>query len=208
MVFKKPVPTGLESFRVPQTTGKPGWLVFTYDNNIPVCVWMTPQECFTVPCSADERICNDTIMRVEKVSDTQYVVADVLMYNSNRITSCSTFQQRYEWLQAWLPMFTFHAPGTIQLLHKSNWTGKHRGFEVYTSELGKPGYFTDASVGERVTLVKLPIPDCYEIKGTGEYLRVPTIETSKFLRTKGSLFSAECINNGDGSWSLVQFLGV
>lgn len=203
-VFKKPAPPGLETFKVPQTPGKPGWIVLTYENNIPVCVWITPQECLTLPMCCDERICNDTLLRVEKVGPTEFVVSDIWMYNSNCIFVCSTFQQRYEWLKTWLPAFTAHVPGaTIKLTHKSDWDGRCRGYEVYTHELGKFGYYTDEEAGDVVTIVKLNIPDCYEIKGGRGYLRVPDLKLSQYLRTLGDEFKAACIDNKDGSWSLV-----
>jgi hypothetical protein len=204
MVFKKPVPPDSETFRVPQSIGKPGWIVLTYENNIPVCVWITPQECFKLPFSCDERICNDTFLRVEKVGPHEFVVSDIWVYNSNCVFACSTFQQRYEWLKSWLNTFVFHIPGTtIKLIHKSEWNGKCRGHEVYTHDIGTSGYYTDEP-GELVSIIKLNIPDCYEIKGGKGYLRVPDLALSQYLRTRGDDFKEMCIDNRDGSWSVVR----
>lgn len=203
MVFKKPAPQVSNIFSVPQTTGKSGWLVFTYDNNIPVCMWITSQECYSVPCCVDERICNDTFLRVERQKNNVYVVSDIWMYNSNCVFACSTFKQRYEWLKDWLPKFIHSFPGSIQLIHKSEWRGTTtRGRELYTEDLGGYGYFVDTP-GECVTIVKMSIPDCYEIKPNRGYLRVPDLKTSQYLRKKGDTFSQICIDNEDGSWSLV-----
>jgi hypothetical protein len=80
-VFKKLFPPELKTFRIPQTNGIQGWIVFTYENNIPVCLWMNSQECYKIPCCVDERICNDTFLRVEKVGDLEFVIADIWLYN-------------------------------------------------------------------------------------------------------------------------------
>jgi hypothetical protein len=199
-VFKKPAPQG---FEVPQTTGKSGWLVFTHDNNIPVCVWITPQECYTVPCSADFRICNDTFLRVERLNATEFVVADIWVYNSNCIFVCSTFQQRYEWLKEWLPMFVYSFPSSIKLIHKADLVSpKIRGYESYTNEIGAKGYYRDNDGAKLVTVKKLPLPDCYEVEGDG-YLRVPTLKLSEELRLLGASFKLRCVREEDGSWTSV-----
>ncbi len=164
-------------------------------------MWITSQECYSVPCSVDERVCNDTFLRVERISKHEFVVADMWMYNSNCIFACSNFQQRYEWLKLWLKLFVFETPATIKLLHKSEYKGAIRGYETYLEDIGKSGFFEEG-VGQKVTIVKLSIPDCYEIKGGG-YLRVPDLKTSQMLRQKGAVFEAICQDNGDGSWSLV-----
>ena len=166
-------------------------------------MWITSQECYSVQCCADERICNDTFLRVERQRDNVYVVSDIWMYNSNCVFACSTFQQRYEWLKTWIPTFIHSVPGNIKVIHKSDWEGKaNRGYEAYTSDIGGHGYFFE-SPGERVTIVKMNIPDCYEIKPNRGYLRVPDLKTSQYLRKKGDNFSEFCVDNGDGSWSLV-----
>ena len=202
-VFKKPVPQARNSFKVPQTTGKPGWLVFTYDNNTPVCMWITSQECYKVPCCVDERVCNDTFLRVEKVSKTEFVVADMWMYNSNCVFACSSFQQRHEWLSGWLKTFVFETPATIKLRHKSEYTGPVRGYEIYLDDIGKSGFFEEGT-GQKVVVAKLPMPDCYEIRGRNAYLRVPDMKTSRLLKTLGDVFEAVCEDNGDGSYNFVR----
>jgi hypothetical protein len=53
-----------------------------------------------------------------------------------------------------------------------------------------------------MTISSLSIPDCYEVGNT--YLRVPDLKTSAFLRKKGKVFEARCIQNPDGSWSLSE----
>jgi len=203
-VFKKPAPQESNLFQVPQTSGKSGWIVFTYDNNIPVCVWITSQECYTLPCSVDERICNDTILRVEKVGQMEYVVADIWVYNSNCIFACSTFKQRYEWLKEWLAMFTFQVPGTIKLTHKSDLINPQvRGYEAYTDDIGSKGYFIEDDGTSIVQIKKMPLPDCYEVNGEG-YLRVPTLKLSQELRKLGDSFRAKCSKQEDGSWIYLQ----
>lgn len=197
MVFKKPAPPG-PSFSVPQTIGLPGWIVFSYEKNVPVCMWITSRECIPLQCCVDERICSDTIFRCEKIRN-DFIVSDIFMYNSNCVFACSSFKQRYDWLK---DLLKFIVPLNFKLIHKSELTHhKIRGEEVYLDDIGTPGYYRDVD-SNLVTVKKLAIPDCYQI---GEdYLRVPDLKTSEYLRTLGSVFELSCVNNGDGSWSMVE----
>jgi hypothetical protein len=207
LVSKKPVPTELKTFRVEQTKGVQGWLLFTYDNTTPVCYWVNSHEYIQVPCIVDERICGDTVLRVEKLSELEYVVADIWMYNSNCVFVCSTFEQRYNWLKRVLNEFTTYVDGvTIELIHKSELEPGYylKGYEDYPCEPGKNGYFTDKiERGELLSVVKLAIPDCYEIVGKG-YLHVPDLKTSVYLRSKGESFQSRCIPWEDGYWQLLE----
>jgi hypothetical protein len=203
-VYKKPVPRDCKTFEVPQTTGRSGWIALTYDNNIPVCVWITSQECYKLPFSCDERICNDTLLRVERLSNNEFVVADIWLYNSNCVFSCSTFEQRYLWLKEWLAEFVYHIPGvTIRLIHKSEATNvRCRGYETYTNDIGSNGYYRDDDGTQIVSIKKLALPDCYEAEDGG-YLRVPSLKLSEELRLLGDSFKLRCIKEEDGSWSKV-----
>ena len=205
LVFRKPVPTGLETVRVPQSNGIPGWLVFTYTNDIPVCLWITAHECRKIPCIIDERICGDTFLRVEKIGPLDFLIADIWMYNSNCVFACSTFQQRYDWLALLLETCTSHVPGTAKLIHKSNFKFDIiRGYEEYSNEtIGKPGYFIEKDNSEIVQVIQLSTPDCYEVL-RGGYLKVPDLKTSFYLRSKGKEFECSCIRNEDDSWSIAE----
>lgn len=200
--FKKEAPER-NLVTVPQTTGRSGWIVFTYENNIPVCVWITSQECLKIPCCVDERICNDTFLRVEKTGPLEFVVADIWMYNSNCVFACSSFQQRYEWLQAWMKLCLPYVQGTAKFIHKADLTNyKIRGYEMYTDDIGGKGFYKDDDGIAKVSVKKMSLPDCYEV--AGGYLRVPDLKTSKFLRTLGDEFSLACKKEEDGSWSLCE----
>lgn len=204
MVYKKPVPTGLKTFRVPQTSGVPGWIILTYQNNIPVCYWINTQECKQLVCFADERICGDTIFRAEKLNETQYVIADIWMYNSNCVYACSTFSQRYEWLKRFLKTFVRTTNISVQLLHKSEIDEQSvRGHEDHPEEAGKHGFFVEKDKSEVCTITKLSIPDCYEIAGKG-YLRVPDLKTSIYLRLKGDTFTCRCVRYDDEFWDVQE----
>ena len=206
LVFKKPVPTGLKTFSVPQSTGTPGWIVLTYDNNIPVCLWITGQECRKLPIIADERICGDTFLKVEKIGNLDFLVADIWMYNSNCVFACSTFKQRYDWLKSLLSRFTKCISGTVNLIHKSDMspTVKIRGYEEHPTEnIGKPGFFIEKDGSEVLTINKLSLPDCYEVVGKG-YLRVPDIKTSIYLRSKGDTFNMRCILHSEEFWDITE----
>lgn len=169
-----------------------------------MCVWITPQECYKLPFSCDERICNDTLLRVERLSSTEFVVSDIWLYNSNCIFSCSTFQQRYDWLKEWLNEFVYHIPSvTIQLIHKSDLVNvRVRGYEIYTNDIGTKGYYRDDDGSKIVRVKKLNLPDCYEIE-EGGYVRVPSLKLSEELRGYSDSFKAKCFQEEDGSWTFV-----
>lgn len=207
LVYKKPVPTEHKTFRVEQTKGTPGWILFTYDGAIPVCYWISTHEYKKLECIVDERICGDTVLKVEKLNEFEYVVADIWMYNSNCVFVCSTFEQRYRWLKTFLSEFTKSIElMTIELIHKSDLeTGYFlKGYEEYLDEPGKHGYFVEKGEdGETVDVVKLTIPDCYEVIGKG-YIHVPDLKTSLYLRSKGESFQCRCMLHEDGFWKLVE----
>jgi hypothetical protein len=203
LVFKKPVPPELKTFKVPQTNGTKGWLVFTYEQNIPVCIWSNKHEYQKVNCIIDERLCGDTFFRAEKTGNT-FIISDIWIYNSNCVYACSTFSQRYEWLPKLLNKFTQHVEGIAKLVHKSEIQGyKIIGYEEHPEEIGKHGYFIEKDDSQELEVTKLAIPDCYEIPGKG-YLRVPNIQTSKYLRTKGDKFICKCIPYDDEFWDVVE----
>jgi hypothetical protein len=206
LVFKKPVPQGLSTFKVPQTKGTPGWIVFTYDQKTPVCLWISNNECKKLPCIVDERICGDTFIKVEKIGPLDFVVSDIWMYNANCVFACSTFKQRYDWLYKLLKRFTTYIEGvTIDLIHKEDLGDiEIQGYEEHTNETaGKPGYFVEKDDSELVRVVRMAIPDCYEINGKG-YVRVPDMKTSLYLRSKGDIFECKCIKKDDEFWELVE----
>ena len=163
---------------------------------------MTPQECVKLPCCVDERVCNDTFLRVEKVGPLEFVVADIWVYNSNCVFMCSNFQQRSEWLKDWLKVCVGHVLGTVKLIHKAD-IGQQRirGYELYTDDIGSRGYFREND--DKVCVTKMLLPDCYEVKGGG-YLRVPDLKTSRYLRTLGESFTIACKKAEDGSWTLSE----
>jgi hypothetical protein len=127
------------------------------------------------------------------------------MYNSNCVFACSTFRQRYNWLNNLLKTFTSHVEGiTIQLIHKSDFTGPIKGYEEHSDELaGKPGYYVEDSNTSIVTVTRLSVPDCYEIEGGG-YLRVPDIRSSLYLRSKGETFQCRCSKYDEEYWDLAE----
>ncbi len=136
----------------------------------------------------------------------EYAVSDIWMYNGNCVFACSTFEQRFRWLKELLSKFTSCIDGvTIDLIHKSDLDFKEiriRGRECYTDEPGKFGIFEEDDGTKILKIKKLPLPDCYEVEGSG-YLKVPNLKTSIYLRSLGNEFQAKCIENEDGGWSIV-----
>jgi hypothetical protein len=205
LVFKRSIPEHSKIFKVPQTVGTSGWIIFTYENDIPVCFWMNAHETRKVQCIVDERLFGDTFLRAEKLGNFEYVISDIFIYNSNCVYACSTFEQRYNWLKQLMSTFMNYVPGTAKFIHKSDLSPKIKlkGYEAHTDEPGKPGYFLENDTSNTFQVVKLPLPDCYEVE-SGGYLRVPDLKTSEFLRSKGQSFKCACTKNSDGSWTLTE----
>jgi len=203
-VFKKPAPTDCKLFRVPQTSGISGWVVLTYDKGKPACFWTTSSGITKIPCIADERLFGDTIFRAERISQYEFVISDIFIYNSNCIFACSTFEQRYVWLSDLLKKFAHTSTGMARFIHKSNLDPKQkiRGYEDHTDKQGATGFFVELEDQTIFEITKLPIPDCYKV-GDG-YLKVPDLKTSAYLRSKGDKFKCKCRKNEDGSWTLLE----
>ena len=176
----------------------------TYENNIPVCYWINTHECKKLFVIADERICGDTILRAEKISDSEYVISDIWLYNSNCIYVCSTFAQRYTWLEKFLNTFFQQTELTAKFIHKSKAEYYSiRGYEEHPEENGKHGYFVEKDKSETLSIVKMAIPDCYEVVGKG-YLHVPDLKTSVYLRSKGDTFTCKCVKyEKKNAWRLL-----
>lgn len=176
-----------------------GWIVLSYDNNVPVCSWITARECCVLKVCLDERLFGDTIFRAEKVRDT-YVISDVFVYSSRCIFNESTFKQRYEWTKEILKRF--YRPGLAELIHKSDLPAniKLRGYEVYDFKEGSHGCFVELDQTE--TIVRTEIPDVYTVVGKQGYVLVPNLKTSQFLRSKGSEFKLKCVEK-DGNWEVI-----
>jgi len=195
LVSRKPAPQE-PNFRVPQTTGIAGWIVLTYDNNVPVCLWITTRESCVLQVCLDERLFGDTIFRAEKVRNT-YVISDVFAYNSTNIFVSTTFKQRYEWSRDLLKRF--YRPGLAELVHKADLINpKIRGYEVYDLKEGTKGSFEELAE----TIVRTEIPDVYTVKGKQGYVLVPDLKTSVFLRSLGPEFQLNCVEK-DGAWSII-----
>lgn len=195
-VYKKPAPQG---FKVPQTSGISGWIVLSYEKNVPVCTWISRQETVQLSTVFDERFFGDTIFRVEKLNDV-YIVSDVLFYNSNYIFATTTFKQRYEWLEKILNKFHSHIEGLAKFVHKSNLPKcSLKGYEIYNNIEGSFGFFVEQ---DKKLIKKSDIPDVYLIEDS--YLRVPNLKTSVYLRSLGDEFELKCAQESDGSWSVQE----
>lgn len=177
--------------------------MFTYDNKIPVCLWITKAGCKKVPCIVDERLCGDTFLRAEQIGELDFVIADIFIYNSNCVFACSTFKQRYDWLSQLLSTFTTCLEGvTIDLIHKQDLADEVplKGFEEHPLEtIGSTGYFVEKT--NLQTITKLTLPDCYSVNDQG-HLLVPDLKTSLYLRSKGPKFQCNCEKVDDEFWKL------
>ncbi len=176
--------------------------MLSHENNKPICTWIVGKESRNLSIVLDERLFGDTIFRAEQIDPMTYIVSDIWLYNSSCIFSCSTFQQRYDWLEKLLRQFHKSVPGLCTLVHK-RWipnTVPIRGYEVYDDTPGGRGWFESPSE----TIIRSDIPDVYFIKGKPGYLRVPTIEVSHYLRSKGEQFQLQCVQESDATWSVTE----
>ena len=185
-------------FKVGQTTGISGWLILTYSELKPICLWVTSNEIKEIPCCISERLFGDTFFKAEFINGT-YIISDVFMYNSCCIFACSTFQQRYEWLGKLVDRFVTQIPGLPKIIHKSMMGEQPlRGFEIYTDVPGSKGFFVE---NDKSRIIKSDIPDVYFIEGTEFYIQVPDIKTSDFLRSLGDSFEL-LLEERDTLWFL------
>ena len=200
LVLRKPAPQE-HDFKIHQTTGKSGWIILSYDNEIPLCLWVDIEgNIEQLSVCLDERLFGDTIFRVERLKD-KFVVADVFLYNSTCVFMMSSFRQRYEWLKQILVQF--QKPGCTRLYHKSEVKTNIKGYEVYDASKGTRGYFVDSENCE--TILRTEIPDVYIVKGKEGYVLVPNLKTSVFLRSKGDEFQLRCTQK-DGNWSVQELI--
>jgi hypothetical protein len=192
--------------KVPQTSGMPGWLCLTRDEvSKPVALWVprrpdaTPQVFRVV---WDERCFEDTILRVEYTS-THVYIADVWMWNGIPLFRTKSFAQRAEFLKkAFETTYTPCPPFESRAVALRETATEVRGHEYYTDALGEKGVYveTKPDVTNKYEIVATDIPDVYKVADVG-YLRVRTMALSKQLRALGRVFTLECVQNEDGTWT-------
>ena len=192
--------------KVPQTTGIPGWLCLTRDDSSkPIALWVqrkdnaTPQVFRVV---WDERCFEDTILRVEYTS-THVYIADVWMWNGTQMFKTRSFEQRAKFLKAAFEATYTPCPEfeTRAVSMRENAT-EIRGHEYYSDAHGEKGIFIESKpdVSDKYEIVATDIPDVYKVADVG-YLRVRTMALSKKLRALGRVFTLECVQNEDGTWT-------
>lgn len=156
---------------------------------------MTGRECQRLNgIVVDERICGDTIFKVEKL-DSKFLVSDIFIYNSNCVFMGSSFQQRYEWTKDLLRLFI----ASPEIVHKSN----HKFTEISHCEVYTDTEGFRQEVGESVRIRKTAIPDCYEVTDGG-YLSVPTLEMSTYLKSLGEEFVLRCSKGDEDFWTVLE----
>ena len=98
-----------------------------------------------------------------------YIIRDLFLFNSCHIVDKSTKEQRCAKITG-LMEFIYSLPGLDQIKQSS---------------------------GTRI--VKTELPDVYFLDGTEEYVQVPDIQTSEFLRSLGDSFDLN-LEQRDGLW--------
>jgi hypothetical protein len=151
----------------------------------------------------DERCFEDTIFRVEKTS-THLYLADVWMFNGVPIFDKTTFEERQTLLKSLFQFYTHCKSFETYHIDLRENVPDVRGREYYTNERGARGVFIEDKPSEDETIqeiVKTDIPDVYKLVTNNEYLRVPTLALSQYLRSLGPKFTLKCSNNKDGTWT-------
>lgn len=197
---------GPYTVKAPQTNGVPGWLCLTRDElSNPIALWV-PRKDGAVPqvfrMVWDERCFEDTILRVE-YTFTHLYIADVWMWNGIPLFKKTTFSQRSAMIKsifenAYTPCPLFE---TRKVDLREN-APDIRGHEYYNDTVCEKGIFMECKpdVTNKYEIVATDIPDVYKVADVG-YLRVQTLALSKHLRTLGKVFTLECVQNEDGTWT-------
>lgn len=196
--------------KVPQTNYTPGWLCLTRDEvGEPIALLVqqhrTPK-ITKVRCVLDERCYEDSILRVEYTSSSIYL-ADIWMWNASVLFTYTNFKQRQELLEyvygnLYIPCREFESH---EIMLRTSATSI-RGYEHYTDCLSEYGTFVEIAEEDENDVYEITstdIPDVYRLSNGG-YLRVRTLELSRYLRTLGKMFKLKCIQNEDNTWSPVE----
>lgn len=193
--------------KVPQSSGISGWICLTYnENQKPICLWVTNHDSYEISICMDERLFGDTFFKAEKIGNT-FIITDLFLFNSNCIFKCTNYEKRSNLIVKLLDKFYTPIKGFPELIHKSkfDFTGiTLKGYEIYTDEIGSKGYFVENINTKKTRIIKSDIPDVYFIYGTENYIRVPNIQISEFLRLKGLEFDLEVEDMNDGTFTIKE----
>jgi hypothetical protein len=130
-------------------------------------------------------------------------IADVWMWNGIQMFKTRSFEQRAKFLKAVFEATYTPCPEfeTKMIALRENAT-EIRGHEYYSDAHGEKGIFIESKpdVSDKYEIVATDIPDVYKVADVG-YLRVRTMTLSKKLRGFGKVFTLECVQNEDGTWT-------
>lgn len=130
----------------PQVSGGPGWIFLTHDSDGVANAFFTDppgQRMEEIALVMDERVCCDTILRVVRISLKVFVVYDVLVLNGKPLLEILNYESRYQKVRDLLELF--HFPDLSALILPTELpVGVHiRGYELYDSNPGSLGVFTE-----------------------------------------------------------------
>jgi hypothetical protein len=137
-------PASTMSFKAPQVSGVPGWILLSHDRDGRAQALFTDakgQRQEPLKVVLDERMCCDTVLRVVKLSKDVFVVADILWMNGTQIHAKTTFAHRQELIANLLD--TFHVPDFAALIGVNDLPVGTivRGHEFYDENQGTLGVF-------------------------------------------------------------------
>lgn len=196
-----------QTVRTPQTKGQSGWLLLQRVPE-PQALYVVRSQLASTPVRfvIDERCFDDTILRVEKTSNTLYL-ADVFLWQGVPVHKMLSFSQRQDLLAGFFKTCYTSCPAFewIPMKLRSTATTNLKGYEYYSEEPGDIGSFSD-DVRILRTIHRTDIPDVYSVEGESGYLNVPNLETSQKLLALGEVFQLYCEKSSDPDlWEIIAF---
>ena len=170
-------PVGMASKQV-QTFGIPGWISLAPG---PTVQWI-PREGVSeeIQVVIDERMCCSTLFRVERLSKTQFVIADMLYLNGKHVWATHSFAQRSAWIVQLLN--ELHTKELCEFVHKSELENVvARGWEYYSSAAGVQGTYVPLPPMVPTKWNPTDNPDVWT-NSAGKTLQVSSLDMLKRLR--------------------------
>ena len=166
------------AIKVRQTFGTPGWISLQPG---PTVQWIPREgQPETLSMVIDERMCCGTLLRVERLSPTRFVAADMLYLNNRHVWSSHSFAQRSRWLFDLLE--EFHTGELAQLVHKDDLEEVPiKGWESYTDAPGLMGCYEPLPPMIPMKWTPTELPDVWR-NAAGHLLEVRTLESLQKLR--------------------------
>lgn len=133
-----------QTFRVPQYSGIPGWLLLTHDEKNQAKALFVTTKSEEVPIVLDERVFSDTVLRVVRLSPKLFLVYDIPIFNGTNLVETKGYPDRKKLLTELLE--EFHSPDRTALVlpEDAPYGSLLRGYEWYDELPQTMGVFLPA----------------------------------------------------------------